>query len=278
MKSLNNIKLIILCLLCLLLPYVVFSQSSIKKNIKAEGSWDVVGEVSPSEAEEKALFEAKKNALRKAGIPTDVRSMAFSALAQGNEKYSEEDFSQLNVVYIGGLVTLKEEPIIKRSFSNGIMQITASIIADVIVEDKRDEGFILDIQGFKSLYRAGEELTFSVKPFRDCFLRVFWFANTTTGKGNILYPVDDFNNDILLKGKTTYFFPLSGDIEKGKLSITYELETALQKETNIIIAVATKQQIPFIGEVNYANFFKWYYNISSKERTPIKCFPFIITK
>ncbi|MDY4790918.1 MAG: hypothetical protein SO179_10180 [Bacteroidales bacterium] len=278
MKSSNYIKLFFLYLLCLLLPYVIFSQSSIKRNINAEGSWDVVGDVSPSQAEEKALFEAKKNALRKAGIPTDVHSIAFSALAQGGETYSEEDFSQLNLVYIGGLVTLKEEPTIKHTFYQGIMTINVSIVADVIVEDKRDEGFILDIQGFKTYYRAGEELTFSVKPFRDCFLRVFWFDNTTIGKGNILYPIDDFNNDILLKAKTTYFFPLSGNIEKGKLNITYELETVLQKETNIIIVVATKQQIPFIGEVNYANFFKWYYNISSYERTPIKCFPFIITK
>jgi len=258
--------------------FILFGQKNIVRNVKAEGSWDVVGDVSPTMAKEKALFEAKKNALRKAGLPTDVRSMSFSSIAKGEQKYDEEDFNQINSVFIGGSLTLKEEPKFTSSYDGSYYTITASIVADVISEKDRDPEFLLDVNGFNSYYKNGDKLTFSVKPYKDCYLRVFWFTNTTSGEGDLLYPLDDFNNDIVLKEKMTYDFPLSSEYEIAKKKINYKISIEGEKETNFIFIVATKKQIPYIGDVNYQNFFKWYHEIDSDSKTEIAGYQIIITK
>lgn len=257
---------------------MMFGQKDVVRNVKAEGSWDVVGDVSPAMAKEKALFEAKKNALRKAGLPTDVRSMSFSSIAKGEQNYEEEDFTQINSVFIGGSVTLKKEPEFKSNYDGNYYTITASIVADVISEKGRDPEFVLDVNGFDFYYKNDDKLTFSVKPYKDCYLRVFWFTNTTTGEGDLLYPIDAFNNDIVLKEKTAYDFPLSSEYEVAKKRISYRLHIEGDKETNFIFVVATKKKIPYIGEVNYQNFFKWYHEIDADEKTEIAGYQIIITK
>lgn len=257
---------------------MMFGQKDIVRNVKAEGSWDVVGDVSPAMAKEKALFEAKKNALRKAGLPSDVRSMSFSSIAKGEQKYDEEDFNQINSVFIGGSVTLKKEPEFKSNYDGNYYTITASIVADVISDKGRDPEFVLDVNGFDFYYKNDDKLTFSVKPYKDCYLRVFWFTNTTTGEGDLLYPIDAFNNDIVLKEKTTYDFPLSSEYEVAKKKISYRLHIEGDKETNFIFVVATKKKIPYIGDVNYQNFFKWYHEIDADEKTEIGGYQIIITK
>lgn len=257
---------------------MMFGQKDVVRNVKAEGSWDVVGDVSPAMAKEKALFEAKKNALRKAGLPTDVRSMSFSSIAKGEQNYEEEDFTQINSVFIGGSVTLKKEPEFKSNYDGNYYTITASIVADVISEKGRDPEFVLDVNGFDFYYKNDDKLTFSVKPYKDCYLRVFWFTNTTTGEGDLLYPIDAFNNDIVLKEKTAYDFPLSSEYEIAKKRISYRLHIEGDRETNFIFIVATKKKIPYIGEVNYQNFFKWYHEIDADEKTEIAGYQIIITK
>ncbi len=257
---------------------MMFGQKDVVRNVKAEGSWDVVGDVSPAMAKEKALFEAKKNALRKAGLPTDVRSMSFSSIAKGEQKYDEEDFTQINSVFIGGSVTLKKEPEFKSNYDGNYYTITASIVADVVSEKGRDPEFVLDVNGFDFYYKNDDKLTFSVKPYKDCYLRVFWFTNTTTGEGDLLYPIDAFNNDIVLKEKTAYDFPLSSEYEIAKKRISYRLHIEGDRETNFIFIVATKKKIPYIGEVNYQNFFKWYHEIDADEKTEIAGYQIIITK
>lgn len=257
---------------------MMFGQKDVVRNVKAEGSWDVVGDVSPAMAKEKALFEAKKNALRKAGLPTDVRSMSFSSIAKGEQNYEEEDFNQINSVFISGSVILKKEPEFKSNYDGNNYTITASIVADVISDKGRDPEFAVEVKGFDFHYKNDDKLTFSVKPYKDCYLRVFWFTNTTTGEGDLLYPIDAFNNDIVLKEKTTYDFPLSSEYEVAKKKISYRLHIEGDKETNFIFIVATKKKIPYIGEVNYQNFFKWYHEIDANEKTEIAGYQIIITK
>ncbi len=257
---------------------MMFGQKDVVRNVKAEGSWDVVGDVSPAMAKEKALFEAKKNALRKAGLPTDVRSLSFSSIAKGEQRYDEEDFNQINSVFIGGSVILKKEPEFKSNYDGNYYTITASIVADVISDKGRDPEFVMEVKGFDFYYKNDDKLVFSVKPYKDCYLRVFWFTNTTTGEGDLLYPIDAFNNDIVLKEKTTYDFPLSSEYEVAKKKINYRLHIEGDKETNFIFIVATKKKIPYIGEVNYQNFFKWYHEIDADEKTEIAGYQIIITK
>lgn len=258
-----------------LLPFSVVGQQNVVRNVKAEGSWDVVGDVSPAQAKEKALFEAKKNALRKAGLPTDVRSLSFSSVAQGESMYDEEDFNQINSVFIGGSVVLKKEPEYTSEFDGTYFTIKAKIVADVLATEKTDPEFVIDVNGFDFYYKNGDRLTFSVKPYKDCYLRVFWFTNTNTGEGDLLYPMDEFNNDIMLGEKNTYDFPLR---EIGKKKISYKLQIENDKETNFVFVVATKQRIPYIGDVNYKNFFKWYHDIDAGMKSEIKGYQLIITK
>lgn len=239
------------------------------RNVKAEGSWDVTGDVSPAMAKEKALLKAKKNALRKAGIPTDVKTLAFAGIVNGDEMYEEEDFTQLNSIYISGRVIVKEEEYSQR-LENGIFVVTAKIVANVYSEAEKDPEFVLDVKGFKNVYKEGDELEFSIKAYKDCYLRVFWFENTLTGEGYLLYPAEDYNSDIMLNAKQIYDFPLSPDIDKGKPEISYKLVADSNEcDKNIFFIVATKERIPFVEDVNFVNFFKWYNKIDGDKKTEI---------
>ena len=56
---------------------------------KAEGRWEVSGDISVVQAEERALMEAKKEALRKAGVMESVWSVMGQVTSSDGVNFSE---------------------------------------------------------------------------------------------------------------------------------------------------------------------------------------------
>lgn len=95
--------------ICLLLVVIfTFSESSLfaKKVVKVknvEGMWEVSGTLTLEAAEERAFLEAKKEALRQAGIMENVWSV-FGQITQENGSEFQEVYSQVSAIAIGGLI------------------------------------------------------------------------------------------------------------------------------------------------------------------------------
>lgn len=244
------------------------------RNIKVSATWDITGNTTFNEAKESALFEAKKSALRHAGIGTGVKSVTFSSLSQVNENFSDELFNQINSFYISGRVKLKGEPEYEQMVENGIMRIKVTIVADVLKESSTNPEFRISVKGIEKSYKVGTPIRFSVKASKDCYIRVFWFDNTVTGSGFILYPLSGYDRDELLQQGREYTFPLSKDFD-----YTTTLTDGKDIENTFIFVVATRQQIPYLEEeVSFEKFFRWYYEIDSQERTDYHPFGFNVFK
>ena len=269
---LNKI-VIVLLLLSVVFP-VHAEKTTWIKNIRASATWDVTGNTSFNEAKENALFEAKKSALRQAGVGTNVKSMTFSAMNQGGENFSDELFNQINSFYISGRVKLKEEPVYEQTVENGILRVKISILADVLKENTVDPEFQISIKGFEKSYKVGTPIQFSIKSSKDCYVRIFWFDNTTVGSGFLLYPLNGYDRDELLQSGREYSFPRSKDFD-----YTTTLSEGKDIENTFIFIVATRQQIPYLEEdVSFEKFFKWYYEIDSQEKTNYHPFGFNVFK
>ena len=88
--------------------YLFAQKEKIVKGVKGQGRWEVVGDVSPMQAEEKALLEAKKDVLLKAGANREVKSFNLSSIINGEDKLNDEKFMQLNSIMLDGLVRIKK--------------------------------------------------------------------------------------------------------------------------------------------------------------------------
>lgn len=238
--------------------------------------------VSPKLAEEKALFEAKKNAIMKAGGQMEVRSLSFFSIMNGQDNYADEEtFAQLNSVFVNGLVRVLEIKNERKAIPGTSSQIAVvKIEAEVTIEQKTDPEFVIEIKGIKNFYKEGEKFEFTMKPYKNCYLRAFWFDNTFDGKGEIFYPDDSRNADIEFEEKKIYTFPLKKGLDSKAIAgdIIMYRTTNEPMEKNIILIVATKKKIPFIGEYSYNNFFSWYYKIAPEDRSEIQGFLVNITE
>ena len=276
-KSCNKMPVRLLFFLCCFVPVLCFAQK--KRKVEAEGSWESVGDVSPAEARDRALLEAKKNALTKAGVGARVNVLSLVAMAQGSEKHFEEDdFSQLGTISRMGLVRILDEKEETESIKGGTL-FRKKITAEVTKEVDNDPEFSIKVNGVKAVYRENEEFEFSVIASKDCYLRAFWFDDTVVGTGEVIYPVSQFNSDILLNAMQKYDFPLK---EANKTSIRYTIKKSTTKpvEKCIVIFVASSKRILYnADEVSFEGFFQWYYDkLKPMERTDIQAVGFMIVK
>lgn len=250
-------KIVLICLCCAG-GYEAGAQKILKvRNIEAR--WEVSEDITPKQAEERAFLEAKKEALRKAGVMENVWSV-FGQITQENGEEFLEAYSQMSVLAIGGMVnvTRKEvdvswDPVAKR------MSKVVTIDASVKKENLEDRSYVLEVKGIEPIYREGELFTCKIKIYgTDSYLKFFWFD---ASGGALLYP-NTYEKDHLFKAGHVYSFPLSPEID-------YYMEKkdkkASAEKVNIMV-VATKSNIPFIEEINYPNLLKWIYQIPADQR------------
>lgn len=259
----------------------IYAQKPKTVRVEAKGEWVMSADMTIEQAKEKALFEAKKEALRIAAIPENIYSVSLLYLGNGDNQFTEIA-SELGKISIDGIVLVKE---IKEEFlvdsHTGINRMIVRIKAEVMKEiQENDPEFLLDVRGIKTIpYKENENLAFSIQPYKDCYIRVFWFTSSFNGSGDMIYPYKDFYLDLPFKIQHTYSFPLTDPkfVKSQIMDYTIYKENKDLMEHNIVLIVALKKQIPYVGEVTYENVIRWLSKINRFDKVEM-WYPITIVK
>lgn len=270
-------KKVYLLLILVLTITNTFSQE-IKEIVGAKGRYNITGEVSEEVAIQKALAEAKVDALKKAGVAEHIQSYNMLYKSEVGDKF-EEVFMSDKQSEIRGAVqdyTMQSE---KGIDENKNFYVEVTIKAKVILyKNSPDPAFSVNIDGIKQGYPSGAKLTYTITPSQNCYLNIF---NIFEKNATLIYPTKWEKQQLFEAGKT-YRFPLTDLLKDG-----YELvKTTKEPEKNKMVFVFTKELIPFIKykidnpeDENQVTTFEdissWIFSISPDKRTS-QYVPFVI--
>lgn len=243
-------------LLILMAAAPLYAQKTVKVK-GVQGRWQVSDDITLKEAEERAFMEAKKEALRKAGVMENVWSV-FGQITQESGTELQEAYSQMNVLAIGGMVNVTQKKV-EEFWDTASKSLYKVVTIDAIVQkDERvDKSYAMDVKGVSTLYKEGDAFTCRLKVYgTDSYLKFFWFDSDG---GALLYP-NGYEGNLLLKAGKEYRIPFSNMVD-------YRMEKRGANSERInMMFVATKEDIPFTGDVTYQNVLKWVYAIPSDRR------------
>ena len=250
--------LILTIVLLLTIPgYSGYAQNKKVRNVT--GRCEITRDLSLSQAEQKALEDAKINAMRKAGVSERLWSVTGLINEDDGSEFSQV-LSRMTTLEVNGLITVKDVNY-SEEVIDGRRYAVATIDADVkLVDTKVDLTFQMETDGLKGIYENGEILTFSIRVYgHDAYLKIFWFDDNG---GSLIYP-SDYDSDMLFKKDFEYKFPINPTIE-----YTMEkLDKSHKFETINFIAVATKRDIPVLEDnITFDTVLKWIYTIPADER------------
>lgn len=240
----------------LFLCYFGFSQENTLvevKNIKGQAyDSDIIT------SREKAINDAKVNALRKAGIGENINSYADYFRAETDEKY-QELFSSQVFSQIKGVV--KDYEIIdeNKTFTDSENIKTEVVINCKILKYNNEPDLLYKaaINEILPVYYDGDALNFSVKVSKDSYLKVFCIPESKED-AYFLFP-NEFEKNFLLKADLEYKFPM--EVEKYEMV----LDTRKQQIDRFIF-VFTKEDYPYFQEITYSNITNWIFDIPIEKR------------
>jgi hypothetical protein len=243
-------------------------QAQRKKTVRATGT-AISHDLTPEQTRAKAIEDAKRNALNKAGVSESISFTDFSYKFEDNEKFGEI-FQAISMIETGGEIVVDEILNESKDFNEfGNMVVEVEIKATVYRHKKSaDPTFLFKIEGIDEVYQNEDLLQFKITPTQDGYLKIF---NITEDATTLLYPYKDLENpqyndktDQLFKANETVQLPLHPAYSDG-----YYLEVdapGKSQEFTILMFVFTKQNIPFIEEPTFNNMMSWIYAISPDER------------
>lgn len=250
--------LLLTVLLMLTAPlYTGYAQNKRVRNIT--GRCEVTRDISLAQAEERALEDAKINAMRKAGVPERLWSVTGLINEDDGSEFSQV-LSRMTTLEVNGLITVKEVNYSEETI-DGRRYAVATIDADVkIVDTEVDLTFQMEVDGLKNVYGNGEAMSFKVCIYgHDAYLTIFWFDDNG---GSLIYP-SEFDSRMQFRKNAEYTFPLNQGIEY----VMEKLDKSHKMETINFIAVATKRDIPFLEkDITFDSVLKWLYSIPADER------------
>ncbi|MDR1005062.1 MAG: DUF4384 domain-containing protein [Prevotellaceae bacterium] len=252
----RNFLTILTCLAIALIAMPLHAQKEVKVK-DVQGRWQVSDDITLKVAEERAFMEAKKEALSKAGIMENVWSV-FGQISQESGTEFQEAYSQMNVLAIGGMlnVTKKKVEEVWDTDTRSLYKVV-TIDATVKTEQLVDKAYALDVKGISTLYKEGDVFTCKLKVHgTDSYLKFFWFDSNG---GALFYP-NNYEPNTLLKAEQEYSIPFSNAVD-------YRLEKSGKESEKInLMLVATKDNIPFTGDVTYQSVLSWVYAIPNDRR------------
>ena len=220
----------------------------------------------PEMVKTKAINDAKINALKKAGIEENINSYS-NLFRSETEDNMEEMFTSDILSNING--TVKDTEVVTANMSatpEGQIKYDVIINCTVIkYKTKSDPGFDAWIEGIQPVYKAGEGVSFTVKPTRDCYIRAFWFTDDSF----VLLP-NEYEESSLLYAQTTHKFPNPNLIESYETTLE---KPGLKRELNRLVIVLLKEDLYYTGNINYKEITDWIMSIPPDERH-IKNFAF----
>ncbi len=256
-------------LIILVLMSAVGVQAQKKNTVRAKGSY-MSADLTPEQTRAKAIEDAKRNALVKAGVSETISFTDFSYKYDDNERFNEI-FQAISSIETGGEIIVDEIISENRYFNEfGNMVVEVEIEATIFRhKEKADPKFRFTVEGIDEVYKNEDWLQFEFTPTQDGYLKIF---NVTDEETYLLYPyksalepVLNDDPDRLFKKRETIQFPVHPAYRHG---YSLEIDTpGKTQEFNILMFVFTRENIPFIEKVNFTNMMKWIYEISPDERT-----------
>jgi hypothetical protein len=244
---------IFFCIICVAFTIAVQAQTEKVKDVP--GSAALVN-ITPEQAKQRAIDDAKAEALRLAGVEEWVQSVNFLETRESNNKVTDFFHSLTSVQSMGEVVSwsLVKENKIKDELGN--LRYDVVIDAEVrIYKTRPDPEFQVDVDGVKTVYKNGDNLEFSVLPNRTGYLSVFIVDH----ESNVvqLFPNQE-EKMIKMVEAQRYAFPMSKHYR-------YEVFTNLREEANYVFFLFTKSNIPYRGD-SFQSFIEYVYRIEPWER------------
>mgnify|MGYP001229527356 CR=1 FL=1 len=259
-KECNCIFFIFLLVLCFFADFSLAQQVIQVKSVI--GTSFIHGDISPNMAKDRAINDAKLNALRKAGLDEYINTYQELFTSQKddeiNQFFSSGVQSEIRGVVKDYVIVL--DTIYCKSKHEIVYQI--NIDATIIKYNKTpDEDFSVHITDIKPVYATGDKLQFVVESTKDCYLTIF---NIIGNSATMLYPNNYESRSLIDKNKHVNFPIKSG--------INYPLYTDKETEDNRLIFVFTKKEYPVIkfmdnNELTMEDVFSWIYSINPDMRT-----------
>ena len=278
-------KLISAVILLIIYTDFVSAQKIVSfKRIRGEYILDAHSEISLKAGYEKAVNEAKLEALRKAGISENVSASDVMITTETKSDFKQEMSSFVAVEIYGAVLndSIVEQKRLINEFGNIVLQVFINV--DVIkYETKSDPSFDFKVEGIKEYYENNDLMSFSFLPYADGYLKVFNVNDTESFMVypffNLEYPfLNDEKNRKFLAGEKLEF-PLNklmGD--PAKKIVGYSISTQIEREKNFLIFVYTKDNIPFKGTPSYKSVLNWIYRITPDKRRIQFCDFVIVNK
>lgn len=217
----------------------------------------------------KALLEAKKQALKEVGVMEDISSTAIMVMGGGESDFHEIS-SELGRIELEGRVRVLDRtdaPL--QTAPDGLVKYTTTIRAEVVVEETEDDLlFQIKTEGLQNTYLNGDNMTFTVTPTANCYLRVFFFGKIPAACAQI-YPIDGIFKDVQLKAGVPVQFPPEGKpfVYDRPFEYTMELDNERDDlEQDVVLIVALKKPYPFTDEVTYESVINWLARIKRSEK------------
>jgi hypothetical protein len=255
--------------------FLIINISTIGQNktrVVATGSF-ISSDLTPEQTKAKAIEDAKRNALLKAGVGETVSFTDFSYKYEDSQRF-DEIFQAISTIQTGGEIIVDTILNETRSFNEfGNMMVEVEIEATIYQHnEKADPTFLIAVEGIDEVYKNEDLLQFTITPTRDGYLKIF---NVNENETSLLYPYRDSENP-QYSDKTNHLFeaekivqlPLHPAFDHG-----YFLEVGSPgkaEEFNILIFVFTKQNIPFIQKPDFNSMMQWIYAIPPNERVMLQ--------
>jgi len=262
-----------------ILLFIVLNISAQKKiPVTATGSYEA-RDLTLEEVKKKAVEEAKRNAMIKAGISENVSVSDFLYTFEDNEQF-KEIFQSFVSTETGAEIMVEKVTETNRDineFGNILIEVE---IEAVIFKHKKEQdiSFVFKVDGIREFYYENDPLNFNFLPAGEGYLKIF---NITDKMAFMLYPYYDEENEMLNDDIGKLFaknkkilFPLNENMDGYYFGID---DPKRSKEYNLLIFVFTKNDIPFMDEPNVQNIMRWIYEIPMDERA-VEQFGIIVNK
>ena len=230
------------------------------KKVQGVGRWVQEEHMTGEQATELAFREAKKDALRAAGIEERVWS-AFSMVSSSDvsNPFLYEAWAENSILTIDGMLQVIDKKVTPEwNAEEGLPVKVVTITAYVDDEQRNDDpAYRLQIEDLADVYKDGDKVKFKLRIHgSDSFLKVFCFSPDSSA---LFYPhVDDMAS--VFKKNTDYWIPETGHIYARKS------EGAVTGNFTFML-VATKRARAFATKPTPENIMKWFFSIPADERT-----------
>lgn len=213
---------------------------------------------------QRAINEAKVEALKQAGVAENIASFSDYFQTENDEKYDELFTSDILSDIRGSVKDIEVLDTKKFFDQTGRLKIEVIINCTVVKYlTEKDVAFDAWVDGVGMFYPSETNMMFKVKPSKDSYLKIFIFGESEAFQ---LFPNEE-EESYMLNANKQYNFPSE--------LMEYELYTDKKSEIHRMVMVFMKEDIPYTYDVEYKKIVDWLFSIPPDMRV-IKSFAFSV--